>query len=70
MILHTQLDTTLTADAEHNFIQTVIKLRFDPRLCQFLMKIIPVINCVRACVRTSAEDDDFPREGVFLLIFI
>ena len=25
-------------------IQTVIKPRFYPRLCQFLMKIIPVIN--------------------------
>ena len=27
-------------------IQTVIKPRFYPRLCQFLMKVIPVINCV------------------------
>ena len=25
-------------------IQTVIKLRFYPQLCQFVMKIIPVIN--------------------------
>ena len=27
-------------------IQTVIKPRFYPQFCQFLMKIIPVINCV------------------------
>ena len=32
--------------------------RFYHRLCQSLMKIIPVINCVRACVRTSAEDNN------------
>ena len=35
------------------------------------MKIIPVINCVCAWVRTSAEDDNFPREGegnVYLMI--
>ena len=36
-------------------IQTVIKPRFYPRLCQFLTKMIPVINCVCACVRTSPE---------------
>ena len=27
------------------------------------MKFIPVINCVYTCVRTSAEEDNFPREG-------
>ena len=43
-------------------IQTVIKPRFYRRLRQFLTKITPVINCVCACVRTSAEDDNFPRE--------
>ena len=44
-------------------IQTVTKPRFYPRCCPFLMTIIPVINCMCACVRTSAEDDNFPREG-------
>ena len=44
-------------------IQTVIKPRFYPRFCQFLMKIIPVINWVCACVKTSVEDDNFLREG-------
>ena len=42
----------LTADVEtavedfcfREQIQTVIKPRFYPRLCQFLMKFIPVIN--------------------------
>ena len=29
----------------------------------FLMKIITVINRVYACVRTSAEDDNFPGVG-------
>ena len=28
------------------------------------MKIMPVISGVCACVRTSAEDDNFPTEGV------
>ena len=53
-------------------IQTVIKPRFCPRLCQFLMKMIPVINWVCACVKTSVEDDSFLREGwrcVNLMIF-
>ena len=27
--------------------------------CQFLRKIIPVINCVHECIRMSAEDDNF-----------
>ena len=40
-------------------IQTVIRPRSYPLLCQFLMKIITVINLVCACVKTSAEDDDF-----------
>ena len=40
-----------------------MKPRFCPRLCQFLMKIIPVISCVCACITTSAQDDNFPREG-------
>ena len=30
-----------------------------PLLCQFLMKIMIVINLMCACVKTSAEDDDF-----------
>ena len=35
------------------------------------MRIITVINRVRACVRTSAKDDNFPRKGggcVYLMI--
>ena len=43
------------------------------RFCQFLIKLIPIINCVYACVRTSAEDGNFPREGgrcVYLIIFV
>ena len=40
-----------------------IKPHFYPQLCQFLMTIIPVINSVCACIRMSAEDDNFPREG-------
>ena len=44
-------------------IQTVTESRFYPLLCQFLMKIIPVINWVCACVKTSVEDDNFLREG-------
>ena len=40
-------------------IQTVVRPRSYPLLCQFLMKIIIVINNVCACVKTSAEDDDF-----------
>ena len=35
------------------------------------MKITPVINCVCACVGTSAEDDNFTREDggrVYLMI--
>ena len=38
---------------------------------QVLMKIITVVNCVCACVRTSAEDDNFLKEGggcVYLII--
>ena len=38
-------------------IQTVIKPRFYPRLCQFLMTIIPVINWVCACVKTSVSNE-------------
>ena len=48
-----------------------IKPRFYPQLFQFLMKIITVINRVCAYVRTSAEDDNFPREGrgaVYIMI--
>ena len=67
MILHTQSDTTLIADAATGVedfyslkqIQTVIRPRSYPLLCQFLMKIIIVINLVCACIKTSAEDDDF-----------
>ena len=54
-------------------IQTVIKPRFYPRLCQFLMKIIPVINWVYTCIETSVEDGNFLTEGwgcVNLMIFI
>ena len=40
-------------------IQTVIRPRSFPLLCQFLMKIIIVINLLCMCVKTSAEDDDF-----------
>ena len=35
------------------------------------MRIITVINRVRACVRTSAKDGNFPRKGggcVYLMI--
>ena len=42
-------------------IQTVIRPRSYPRLCQFLTKIMIVINLVCACVKTSAEDVDFQR---------
>ena len=38
----------------------VIIPRFYPRICKFL---VYVINSVCACVRTSAEDGNFPREG-------
>ena len=37
------------------------------------MKIIPVINSVCACVKTSVEDDNFLMEGwgrVILMVFI
>ena len=54
-------------------IQTVIKPRFYPRLCPSLMKIITVISRVCACVRTSAEDANFPREDggcVYLMIYL
>ena len=57
----------------HEQIQTIIKPCFYPRLCQILMKIIPVIKWVCACVKTSVEDDNFLREGwgcVNLMIFI
>ena len=72
-------DTTLTADVLRKIfyfqeqLQTVIKLCFYAWLCQFLMKIIPVIKWVCACVETSVEDDNFPREGwgcVNLMTFI
>ena len=38
-----------------------VRLRFYPVLSQCLTKIIIVINLVCACVKTSAEDDDFQR---------
>ena len=68
-----QWDTTLIADVatgveDSDFweqIQTVIKPCFYPWLCQFLMKIIPVINWVCACIKTSVEDDNFLREDVW-----
>ena len=67
MILHTQRDTTLIADAATGVedfdslkqIQTVIRPRSYPLLRQFLMKIMIVINLVCACVKTSGEGDDF-----------
>ena len=43
---------------------------FYPRLCQFLMKIITQTVMHDACIRTSAEDNNIPREGngcVYLL---
>ena len=54
-------------------IQTIIKPCFYPQLCQFLMKIIKVINQVCTCIKTSVEEDNFLREGwgcVNLMIFI
>ena len=67
MILHTQWGATFIADAATGVedvyylkqIQTVIRPPSYPLLCQFLMKIIKVITPVCACVKTSAEDDDF-----------
>ena len=41
----------------------VIKPRFYPRLCQFLIKIRPVINWVCACVKTSVQDDNLLSMG-------
>ena len=38
-------------------------MSFLPSAGQFLMKIITVVNRVCACVRTSAEDDNFPKKG-------
>ena len=32
------------------------------------MKIIPVINGVYACVKTSVEDDSFLREGLLFTL--
>ena len=69
MTLHIQWDTTLIADPATGVedfyslkqIQTIIRPPSYPLLCQFLMKIIIVINLVCACVKTSAEDDDFQR---------
>ena len=40
-------------------IQIVIRPRSYPLLCEFLMKITIVINLACACVKTSAEHDDF-----------
>ena len=46
--------------------QKTKKLRFYRRLCQFLMKIIPVINWVCACVKTSVDylTGEFLRFGL------
>ena len=47
--------------------------RFYPRLCQFLMKIIPVIIWVCTCIKMSVEDDNFLMAGrgcVNLMIFV
>ena len=81
MTLHTQWDTTMIADVATGVedfyfqeqIQTIIKPRFCPWLCQFVMKMIPVTNWMCACVKTSVEDDNFLTEGwgsVNLMIFI
>ena len=84
MILHTQWDNTLKANAATEVedfyslkqIQTVIRPRFYPLLCQFLMEIIIVINLVSAWVKTSAQDDDFQilskgeRERVSVCLFL
>ena len=51
--------------------QTILKPRFCPLLCWFLLKIIIVIKHV--CVRASVEDDNFETEGggcVYLTLFI
>ena len=42
-------------------IKIIIKPHFYPLLCQFLMKIIIVINLVYMYIKTPAEDDDFQR---------
>ena len=70
MILHTQWDTTLIADASTG-VEDFYSLKkntnrhkasFLPSaLSVFLTKIIIVINLVCSCVKTSAEDDDFQR---------
>ena len=56
--LHTQWD--VAAGVEDFYfreqMQTVIKHRFYPYLCRFLMKIIPVIKWVCACVKTSVSN--------------
>ena len=81
MTLHTHWDITLIADVAKKVedfyfwerIQTVMKPHFYPQLCQFLMKIIQVINWVCACIKTFVEDDNFLTEGwgcVNLVIFI
>ena len=70
MIQHIQWDDTLIADAATGVedfyslkqLQTVIRPRSYPLLCQFLIKIMKVTNLMCACVKTSAEDDDFQRE--------
>ena len=67
MILNTQWAITLIADAATGVedfyslkqMQTVTRPRSYPLLCQFLLKIIIVINIVCAYVQTSAEEDDF-----------
>ena len=84
MIPHTQWDTTLIADAAtgvedfHSLkqIQTIIRPCSYPLLCQFLRKIIIVINLVCACIKTSAEDDVFQslskaeREREFVCVYL
>ena len=62
-------DTTLIADAATGVedfyslkqIQTVIRPRSYPLLCQFVTKITIVTNSVCACVKTSAEEEEFQR---------
>ena len=52
-------------------LQTITKPHFYPQFCQFSKKIIPVLNSVCACIRTSAEDDNFSREDggcVYIMI--
>ena len=67
-------DSTLIADAatgvEHIYSENRYKASFLPSALSVFNDNYTVINCMCACVRTSAEDN-FPREGggcVYLMI--